>query len=617
MEKIKKQIKLSFYDIQFENRLSVQEMIERVVAKVQDILHAKTVGIYLLHDPMNSYLLQNAYSSETLLNIVHQMDWKSYKNEQMGKSDVLDGNCFCKSGTFDGESVVIPIQKEKYEALVFIGFEDRDQLQSYIQTFHMVATEIIKMIVHRKHFLNSDEEQNKFTNVANTMATFHSSLNRKNVLTTMMKTIKEKFPAVEAYLLLSQGQMEANQLPIKDIKYDQSPDQSETKAFLTGEIQYDIRNQRIHMFVPLIGTQGIYGVLEVISQETRFFTNQVIDFFTFLGNTAGSALEKASLYEKSQRKISNLQFINNTSQTLTSTMDITETFAYLHHLIQKDLHADEVGFFLQSDDGNLHFMEESSTYFKENIEQCKLLLNDERIKNGESIFTGEIKEAIPHCTPVPYESVMIVPMMEERNVIGYVIALHQEKYFFSLETYKLLQSIVRHSTLTVTNSMLKEELEYLVRTDYLTKLSSRKHLDEMMYEDVRQGMKGSFVIVDIDNFKAINDCYGHDVGDKVIIQVAQIIQDTIGSNDVAARWGGEELAIYLPNSSLEKSTIIADHLVNRVSHSTTPKVTISCGISSWNHTINNQLKDIFIRADRALYKAKKDGKNLVRTDNAL
>ena len=64
--------------------------------------------------------------------------------------------------------------------------------------------------------------------------------------------------------------------------------------------------------------------------------------------------------------------------------------------------------------------------------------------------------------------------------------------------------------------------------------------------------EGIFILIDIDNFKEINDTFGHQVGDEVLIQVAKLIKENIRGNDVGARWGGEELAIYLPRVPIEE-----------------------------------------------------------------
>jgi diguanylate cyclase (GGDEF)-like protein len=159
--------------------------------------------------------------------------------------------------------------------------------------------------------------------------------------------------------------------------------------------------------------------------------------------------------------------------------------------------------------------------------------------------------------------------------------------------------------------MLREELESLVITDYLTKLYSRHYLDEQLQKSMQRDAFGTFILIDIDNFKEINDTYGHQTGDDVIIQVANIIKQNIRESDIGARWGGEELAVYLPKVGLTTGISIANRLAAKVRQETTPPVTISCGVSYWKKNRHEEASDLFKRADEALYMAKRTGKNCV------
>ncbi|KHE68060.1 sensor domain-containing diguanylate cyclase, partial [Halobacillus sp. BBL2006] len=208
-----------------------------------------------------------------------------------------------------------------------------------------------------------------------------------------------------------------------------------------------------------------------------------------------------------------------------------------------------------------------------------------------------------------FRSVMAVPMTDHEHFNGIAIVLHKDPYFFSFESFKLIQSLVQHSTLAFANSMLREELEQTIITDYLTKLHSRNYLDECIIKHVQEDQSGHFILFDIDNFKQINDTYGHQKGDDVIRQVARAIQEQLGNLGIAARWGGEELAVYLPFISKKEAYDLADKIRERISIVTIPSVTVSCGLSSWNAPDRPDGKQIVAQADQALYRAKEFGKN--------
>jgi two-component system, cell cycle response regulator len=230
----------------------------------------------------------------------------------------------------------------------------------------------------------------------------------------------------------------------------------------------------------------------------------------------------------------------------------------------------------------------------------------------DSLFIGDL--SIPKIASKPnYRSILAVPMELGGHLKGIAILMHQEPYFFSFEKFKLLQALIHHTTLAFTNSMLREELERMIITDHLTKLHSRNYLDEQIQLSLREDDRGTFILIDIDNFKTINDTFGHQVGDEVLLQVASLIKNNIRGEDIGARWGGEELVIYSPMVSLDSGVSIANRLVKKVDECTNPHVTISCGVSYWDKEQPDSFKFLFKRADEALYLAKETGKNKVVT----
>jgi diguanylate cyclase (GGDEF)-like protein len=102
------------------------------------------------------------------------------------------------------------------------------------------------------------------------------------------------------------------------------------------------------------------------------------------------------------------------------------------------------------------------------------------------------------------------------------------------------------------------------------------------------------------------------VGDAILTQVSGIIRSSIRETDIAARWGGEELAIYLPQIRFEHARKIAERIRSRVEAETNPPVTISCGVSEWTSADERiSVETLFYRADMALYQAKNGGRNRV------
>ncbi|WP_419764325.1 MAG: transporter substrate-binding domain-containing protein [Arcobacter sp.] len=160
----------------------------------------------------------------------------------------------------------------------------------------------------------------------------------------------------------------------------------------------------------------------------------------------------------------------------------------------------------------------------------------------------------------------------------------------------------------------KKRIEELSVTDKLTGLYNRMKLDEIMLIKVeefkRYEAKFSIILLDIDDFKIVNDTYGHDVGDYVLKEIAKTLKINLRISDIVARWGGEEFLIICENTSLSDAKIVAENIrkhIENIKFDIIGKETISLGVVEFRDS--DTLNTIFKRADDALYEAKKTGKN--------
>ncbi|WP_303870190.1 diguanylate cyclase [Acetobacterium wieringae] len=164
--------------------------------------------------------------------------------------------------------------------------------------------------------------------------------------------------------------------------------------------------------------------------------------------------------------------------------------------------------------------------------------------------------------------------------------------------------------------LMEEEIRRLSITDKLTQSFNRLKLDETLEQQfdwsVSYGLPFATIILDIDHFKLVNDTYGHQVGDRVLIELVEVLHDNVRNGDVVGRWGGEEFLIIMPNTTLADATVMAEWLRQAVaSHAftTAGQVTISLGVAAF--ATDNAPETIVSRADTALYKAKEKGRNRV------
>ncbi|PLT31507.1 sensor domain-containing diguanylate cyclase [Peribacillus deserti] len=484
-----------------------------------------------------------------------------------------------------------------------LGYLDEEELE-------LLSEECYKLVKYAQNLLKIGQEEKRYKQLFRVTEKFHSSMDMDAVLEEIIVTLQEVYPYFTYFLLLSHDNSSHQRLPIKELEYD-SENTAAMQAFLTGAIQLEDASQdrRSSLYAPLKGKQGVYGVLEVIASDTLFFPNDEIEFIRLLANTAGGALENAQLYQQSKRLVADLQLINETSHKLNSNLRLSDTLNYMRSQISKSFQAEEIGFITLNADQQPQTLTESTDFFHEGESASYIdFLTGKIINEREPLYIGDtaVQDAILKKT---YRSVMAVPMIQVDSLKGYAVVLHREPYFFTFDMFKLLQSLIHHSTLAFANSILREELEKMVITDALTKLFSRNFLDEKIALSFEDDEKGTFILMDIDDFKIVNDTYGHQVGDDILVQVADLILKNIRGTDIGARWGGEELAVYLPDVSLSMGAGIAKRLLEKVDETSNPNVTISCGISHWKKERKDSAKSLFKRADEALYRAKNSGKN--------
>ncbi|MBM7584978.1 diguanylate cyclase (GGDEF)-like protein [Bacillus pakistanensis] len=472
------------------------------------------------------------------------------------------------------------------------------------------ALESEQFLKKMNYFYKIVEDEQRYRELYKVTEIFHSTMDIDLLLKQVITTLYRVFPDYSFNLLLSNDHHKHEGLPIKGFEYD-TADLAAMQSFVNGTIEIADSTHVEHatLYAPLKGKQGVYGVLEVCSTHSFSYPEYEVEFIRLLAYTAGSALENAKLYQQSKSLITDLQLINEISHKLNSDLRMSETLSYLKVQIDRSFQASAVAFIMINQGEEQVLNESSSFFFSENGNQYIRFVKDRIVNENESLFIGDISTKLEG--QIPYFSLMAVPMVQKNLIKGFCIVLQEKPYSFSFDMYKLLQSFIHHSTLALTNSMLREKLEKMVITDHLTSLYARRYLDDEMKKSMKRDDRGSYILMDLDNFKEINDRYGHQVGDEVLIQTARVIQRTVEGKGLPARWGGEEIAVYFPNYSAAESKVIADEIVKRIPKETSPSITVSCGISSWEDHNDINVKSLIRRADSALYVAKNKGRNQV------
>lgn len=528
----------------------------------------------------------------------------------------------------------LPVVCKKHEADFFINDIDRNQVQSI--PLRLATNEELLLLIVRESRLSEEnlsilqEESEKLLMIVNEMdKSAQRSRNNKFLLdlsTKFMRTndkhiilreivhaFRRIYPDFLFSLVLPQEDKGGEDLPIKILEYsDKGSIHPSTEVFMSGKFKFEVDDKKAEkmIYAPLIGEQSVYGVLEIIAPSKNYFLDEELEFISEFAILAGKALEQTSLYEDSLMQISNLTFLNEVIHELNSSREVSGIMNLIKNKLIRISKASQVGLITIEEESDVDFkiFPGSTAFFNEEegydlVGEIKKIV----IERSEPIISGNYTEV----DLGQYHSIMVFPMFHSGVNMGFILALSEEKYHFTFEAFKLIKDLIKHSSLAIANTILKEKLETAVITDFLTRLYSRNYLENKIDEHLQKKTKGVFLLYDIDDFKAVNDQFGHHIGDRVLKQVSQVFKTEVSDKGIAARWGGEELAIYLPEADLESGRQLAERVREAVAMVTEPRVTISCGVSYWAEDYNNSRKELFLQADEALYQAKSAGKNQV------
>jgi len=260
----------------------------------------------------------------------------------------------------------------------------------------------------------------------------------------------------------------------------------------------------------------------------------------------------------------------------------------------------------------------------------KLIKNKEDLAQPVSIFmsspiqtinkNSSIKEALKFIKEKHYKRAVVV----DSN--GFLSGIVAQKDLISM-TYSRWAMLMRayQNELNDINNMLEnknKEYETIASTDSLTGLYNRYKFSELYnssYKSMTQRHNNmSLIILDIDFFKKVNDNFGHNVGDQVLIKVAHSLLKTLREIDIICRWGGEEFIILLPTVGLDKAYILAEKLrkyIEELEIQYVGHISSSFGVSQVKE--GETMDDVIDRADKALYLAKNSGRNCVKTEEDL
>ena len=228
----------------------------------------------------------------------------------------------------------------------------------------------------------------------------------------------------------------------------------------------------------------------------------------------------------------------------------------------------------------------------------------------------------------PIGSVALAPLLRDGKLIGSLNQASLEPRHFGPEVATdLLEHLAAVAAMCLENLRNQERLRLDGLTDAVTEVPNRRFFDRRLAEETERWQRRdeplAMILVDIDHFKQVNDCHGHQAGDSALAQVAHWLGEGLRACDVLARFGGEEFVLLLPNTTARQAGTIAERLRERIAHASINlddggegfKLTASFGVAALEEKQGGNRVDaangLLRRADRSLYAAKAAGRNCV------
>ncbi len=264
---------------------------------------------------------------------------------------------------------------------------------------------------------------------------------------------------------------------------------------------------------------------------------------------------------------------------------------------------------------------------------CEIIERLEHVRKiFQSLDTMDLKKAQEEIRTVAKELAFSADLETlRRSVQVHLVSLHKllnDHYKTQKEKMELLGNRLMHVHKGVLQAgeILREarkqigiipDLKETAYKDALTGIGNRRMMEEMLAYHIslsqRTGKPLSICIIDLDNFKQVNDCYGHESGDKCLMELAERISSILRTTDISTRYGGDEFVVILPDTPLESAKIVAERIRHRIEKTKFLlgeqefRITASIGVGSYEG--EDSWKEFFSRVDRMLYRAKSSGRN--------
>jgi diguanylate cyclase (GGDEF)-like protein len=383
------------------------------------------------------------------------------------------------------------------------------------------------------------------------------------------------------------------------------------------------QSTKSELAIPLMVRDEVVGILDCQSDQLNRFDDETIELLTLFSTQASLALENARLYTLERQRARQLQAINTIAQQSTAVMDLEDLLSRACSVIQQTFQVSHVSLCLREEEdvvmrahhGELTPCFQATGRFPANQPPwSEVIAASGTVIERDLTDKPDSVRLFKDCS-----SRMSIPLISFGQTHG-VLTLHSSrKNAFHESELQPLESVADICANSIQNAHYVQRVKQLAYLDGLTGIFNRRFFELRIMEEIerarRYGTGMAVIMADIDQFKSLNDEFGHLLGDEVLRQVSSLFHQQVRKIDVVCRYGGEEFAILLTQTNEQQALSIAEKLRRLVAEWQFPgvprAVTISAGVATF--PAQGKTRDEMVRAaDSGLYAAKQAGRNRIR-----
>jgi diguanylate cyclase (GGDEF)-like protein len=382
------------------------------------------------------------------------------------------------------------------------------------------------------------------------------------------------------------------------------------------------QSTRSELAIPLMVRDEVVGVLDCQSDQLGYFDCETTELLILFSTQASIALQNARLYSLERQRARQLEAINAIAQQSTAVMELEDLLLRVCSVIQRAFQVSHVSLFLREEEdmvmrahlGSLTPCLPASARFPVAQEPWAQV-----IASSGTVIEKDLSE-MPDSSRLFKESFsrLSIPLISFGQTLGALTLHSNQRNAFRESELQPLEAVADICANSIQNAHYVERVKQLAYVDGLTGIFNRRFFERRIIEEIERAHRSdtgmAVIMADIDQFKNLNDEFGHLLGDEVLRQVSSLFQRQVRKIDLVCRYGGEEFAILLMQANAQQALAVAEKLRRMVETWQFPGVprtiTISAGVASYPQ--HGKTRDEVIRAaDQGLYAAKQSGRNRV------